>query len=92
MITFALLVKYDEVGNVPFPGCLLFHYIIQTIERTKNVISGNVDLKPKFTFTQSSGHLSRCHRASGTNLYQRSPPHQSVPICTNPTPNKSQRQ
>ena len=49
IITFALLVKYDDAGNVAFPGCLLIHYIIQTYKRCENLISGNVDLKPKFT-------------------------------------------
>lgn len=46
IITFALLVKYDKVENVTFPGCLIFHYITQAYERSKNVISGNVGLKP----------------------------------------------
>lgn len=49
IITFALLVKYDDAGNVAFPGCLLIHYIIQTYKRCENLISGNVDLKPKLT-------------------------------------------
>lgn len=48
-ITFALLVKYDDAGNVAFPGCLLIHYIIESYKRCENLISGNVDLKPKFT-------------------------------------------
>lgn len=42
IITFALLVKYDDAGNVAFPGCLLIHYIIQTYKRCENLISGNV--------------------------------------------------
>lgn len=49
IITFALLVKYDDAGNVAFPGCLLIHYIIESYKRCENLISGNVDLKPKFT-------------------------------------------
>lgn len=49
-ITFALLVKYDDAGNTAFPGSLLIHYIIQAYKRCENLISGNVDLNPKFTF------------------------------------------
>lgn len=49
IITFALLVKYDEAGNVAFPGCLLIHYIIQSYQRCENLVSGNFDLKPKLT-------------------------------------------
>nr|YP_010437035.1 hypothetical protein NQY40_mgp47 [Ulva meridionalis]UTA96509.1 hypothetical protein [Ulva meridionalis]UTA96569.1 hypothetical protein [Ulva meridionalis]UTA96731.1 hypothetical protein [Ulva meridionalis] len=49
IISFALLVKYDDAGNVAFPGCLLIHYIIESYKRCENLISGNVDLKPKFT-------------------------------------------
>jgi len=49
IITFALLVEYDGVGNVAFPGCLLIHYIIQSYQRCENLISVNVDFKPKFT-------------------------------------------
>lgn len=50
IISFALLVKYDEAGNVAFPGCLFIHYIIETYKRCENLIYGNVDLKPKLTF------------------------------------------
>ena len=38
IISFSLLVKYDDVGNEPFPGCLLIHFITQAYKRCENII------------------------------------------------------
>lgn len=50
VISFALLVKYEEAGNQVFPGCLFIYYIIQGYRRCKNLISGNIDPSPKFNW------------------------------------------
>lgn len=51
IISFSLLVKYDDVGNEPFPGCLLIHYITQAYKRCENIIYSEQNKSyTKFTF------------------------------------------
>nr|YP_010437041.1 hypothetical protein NQY40_mgp41 [Ulva meridionalis]UTA96515.1 hypothetical protein [Ulva meridionalis]UTA96573.1 hypothetical protein [Ulva meridionalis]UTA96741.1 hypothetical protein [Ulva meridionalis] len=51
IISFALLVKYDDVGNEPFPGCLLIHFITQAYKRCENILySEQSKSYTKFTF------------------------------------------
>ena len=51
IISFSLLVKYDDVGNESFPGCLLIHFITQAYKRCENTIySAHNKSYTKFTF------------------------------------------
>lgn len=50
VISFALLVKYEDAGNQVFPGCLFIYYIQQGYLRCENLISGNTDPSPKFNW------------------------------------------
>lgn len=49
--SFSLLVKYDDYGNEPFPGCLLIHFITQAYKRCENIIYSEQNKSyTKFTF------------------------------------------
>ena len=50
-ISFSRLVKYDDVSNEPFPGCLPIHFITQAYKRCENIIySEQNKSNMKFTF------------------------------------------
>lgn len=54
IISFSLLVKYDDVGNECFPGCLLIHYIMQAYKRCENLIIYEQNKKTYTIFTLRS--------------------------------------